>query len=157
MTFTCENGLNRRFYADIFPLRPPITAKFPKSDHLWKTPSTRIAGRCESAEVAKATTCLYPARFSTPGFTSILCGFQCEPGAVEMLPFRARKSAQKSPAPRFCFALGQGCHPSRSGAHRATLSEQRFYICWKWFCCACCSDRYSSCHSASVISAVCEV
>ena len=69
MTFTCENGLNRRFFVNMLLLRPPTTAYFAKSDHLWKTLSTRIAGRCESAGDAKATTRLYPARFSTPGFT----------------------------------------------------------------------------------------
>ena len=40
-----------------------------KTDHRAKWTTTRIAGRCEPAEVAKATTCLYPARFSTPEFT----------------------------------------------------------------------------------------
>ena len=69
MAYTCENGLNMRFYVAESLLHPPATAKSAKSDHLRETFSTRIAGRCESAEVAKATTCLYPARFSTPGFT----------------------------------------------------------------------------------------
>jgi len=67
--YTYENGLNMRFYVVKLLLHPPATAKSAKSDHLRETFTTRIAGRCESAEVAKATTCLYPARFSTPGFT----------------------------------------------------------------------------------------
>lgn len=54
----------------LFRFRPPVTAICPHSDHLGKSSPTRIAGRCGPAGGRSATTCLYPALFSTPRFTS---------------------------------------------------------------------------------------
>jgi len=110
MAYTCENGLNKRVNVVKVLLQPPETAKFAKSDHLRERLPTRIAGRCASAEVAQATTCLYPARFSTPGFTLKLYGFQCKSRQRKCCAFGVRKAAQKSPVSAFNFNVGLCLH-----------------------------------------------
>ena len=63
--------LKRLVFLTLYQVPTTCYSKMPQKRPPNKAPPTRVAGRCSPAEGRKATTCFYPALFSSPRFTSL--------------------------------------------------------------------------------------